>query len=281
MIKAKKSLGQNFLTDPKALASIVAAADLSVADRVLEIGSGTGILTNELVKKAGKVLAVEKDERLAALVYSQFQMANFQNKPQFPTIKENLKMITGDILEINLPKVIEENGFQDYKVVANIPYYITGRIIRLLLETKYRPKELVLLVQKEVAERICAQPGQMSILAVSVQFYGQPKLMGIVPRTSFNPAPEVDSAILKITLPVRAEMFEDGDLFGSAKTKNFFQIVRIGFSSKRKTLLNNLAAGLKKNKSELEGIFAKLSWNLNVRAQELSIDDWKALEMLL
>jgi 16S rRNA (adenine1518-N6/adenine1519-N6)-dimethyltransferase len=254
----KKSLGQNFLNDEKSLRVIVAAAELDEWDNVLEIGPGTGVLTKELVKYAGRVIAIEKDEQLARLIKNfEFRISKFE-------------ILSGDILKVNLPELIEKSNFFPYKVVANIPYYITGQIIRLLLETKYRPEKIVLLVQKEVAERICAGVGQLSILAVSVQYYGMPKIVGIVPRESFLPAPEVDSAVIAI------DLFKDKERDVEAE-KKFFHIVKIGFSNRRKTLCNNLSFGLKKNKQEIEKILERCGIDKNVRAQELSVEQWKRL----
>ena len=256
--KPKKSLGQHFLQDKQALERIVKAADLKVDDNVIEIGPGTGVLTNVLtsVLTSGKLIAIEKDSVLAHEIKNQ---------------KSNLKIIEGDILEINLPRLIEENDFFDYKVVANIPYYITGKIIRLLFETKYSPKLIVLLVQKEVAQRICAKPGDMSILAASVQFFGKPEIVAEVPKESFSPVPKVDSAILKIV------PFEN-QIELKKEAKELFRLVKIGFASRRKTLANNLAAGLQISKKEIEKIIRKCSLNMRARAEDLSIEEWKLLQ---
>jgi 16S rRNA (adenine1518-N6/adenine1519-N6)-dimethyltransferase len=263
-MKAKKSLGQHFLHDQKVLQQIVAAADLKVGDKVLEIGPGKGVLTSELVNactdvrtyvRTSNVIAIEKDRELAS------QLENQNSK---------LKIIEGDILEVNLPLLIEQNDFFEYKVVANIPYYITGKIIRLLFETKYPPKLVVLLVQKEVAERICASPGKMSILSASVKYFGVPQIVDFVSRKSFDPVPKVDSAILRI--------IPHEKLSSKTETKDFFTIIKIGFSSRRKTLLNNLAAGLKMQKSTILNILEENGLSENTRAQELGIDDWKKLQ---
>lgn len=260
MVFAKKSLGQNFLIDKDVLKKIVDAAELSESDNVLEIGPGKGILTNELVKKAGKIIAIEKDEELSRLMDSR--------------LRGNDKgvVISGDILKINLPKLIEENNFQDYKVVANIPYYITGKLFKLLLETKYSPRSMTLLVQKEVAERICAKLGSMSILAISVQYYGSSSIKGLVSRESFSPIPKVDSAILRIDL-LDEKYLENK----KQKKEDFFRLVKVGFSSPRKTLANNLSNGLGLDKNLIEQLFKKEKFNSAIRAQSLSVEDWERL----
>jgi 16S rRNA (adenine1518-N6/adenine1519-N6)-dimethyltransferase len=274
IIKPKRSLGQNFLVDKNALEKIIKAANLSSLDNVLEIGPGTGLLTNELVKNAKRVIMVEKDERLANLIASNFKFKILNSGLISNTKEYSLKIgqgvISGDFLDINLPKLIEDNNFQNYKVVANIPYYITGQILRLLLEVEYSPKLLVLMLQKEVAQRICAKPGKMSILSVSVQYYGFPEIISHIPRESFNPAPEVDSAIVRIVPKKNMTALRK-------KRRKFFRLVKMGFSSPRKTLSNNLSAGLKIDRKMLEEAFLKINLETKVRAQELSIEDWKGL----
>lgn len=294
-LKAKKSLGQNFLTNHNVVEKIIESANLSSEDVVIEIGPGTGVLTEKLAKICKKVVAIELDDRLVELLLSKLHK------------KDNVEIIHEDILKINLPDIIKCNLSQgaDYKVIANLPYYITSPIIRIFLETKIPPSEMILMVQKEVAERIIAIKGEMSILAVSVQYYAKPELLFTVPRTAFNPQPEVDSAVIKISsisssplqgeevplsgtdedipssvamrhpLPVREEGCE------KIKNKKFFQIVRAGFSAKRKTLVNNLSASLKLDKKEVEEKLESLGFSKNVRAQELGVEDWRKLEKLL
>lgn len=258
-MQPKKSLGQNFLKDEIVLNKIIKAADLKSDDFVLEIGPGTGILTEKLVKKAKLVLAVEKDDVLAKKLKNSFKQAN------------NLEIIHGDIMGINLPEVLENHKVSNkkYKLVANIPYYITSPIIQLLLETTYRPSEMILMVQKEVAERICGKPGNMSILAVSVQYYAKPELLFYVDRKSFFPVPEVDSAVIRITIENESPRKDD--------IKRFFRVVRAGFSSKRKTLINNLSASFHLDKKYVEEKIKKHGFQLEIRAQELSVDNWKVL----
>lgn len=264
-IRAKKSLGQNFLKDDAVLQRIVEGANLSKEDVVLEIGPGQGALTELLAEKCKKVIAVELDERLIGLLHTKF----VGNK--------NVEIVQGDILKINLPELIAENGLDvsGYRIVANIPYYITAPIVRLLLETRYPPKEMILMVQKEVAERIVAKPGSMSILAVSVQYYAKAEYLFTVSKESFDPEPKVDSAIIRITRNVERETKSNEEI------KKFFRIVKAGFSAKRKTLANNLANGLQADKKSVEEKLVALGFSKNTRAQELGVEDWKKLSDIL
>lgn len=260
-IVAKKSLGQNFLKDEDVLDHIIEATNLSSEDVVLEIGPGQGVLTEKIVAFCRKVIAIELDDRLIDLLHTKF----VGNK--------NLEIIHGDILKVNLPGLVLGYGLQamGYKVVANLPYYITSPIIRLLLETKYPPEEMFLMVQKEVAQRIVAKPGEMSILAVSVQYYAKPEYLFTVPKTAFDPIPKVDSAILKVT---RNKKQETND---KEETKKFFRIVKAGFSAKRKTLVNNLSSGLQLEKKTVEEKLLSIGFSANTRAQQLGVEDWRKL----
>lgn len=261
-MQPKKSLGQNFLRDKQILSQIIKVADLKAADSVIEVGPGEGILTEKLLEKARRVIAIEIDQRLAEKLEKRFQN------------KENFKLIDGDILKINLPKLIEEQELETekYKMVANIPYYITSPIIRLFLETRYPPKVMVLMVQKEVAERICAKVGQMSLLAASVQYYAKPELLFYVDKKAFYPMPEVDSAIIQITPNL--------ERISKEESKSFFRVIRAGFSAKRKTLSNNLSASFRIDKKDVQEILQKVGIVSNTRAQELSVEDWKKLSKL-
>lgn len=275
----KKSLGQNFLSDDAIADRIIESANISGEDVVIEIGPGEGVLTEKLAGKCKKVIAIELDDRLIPVLQNKFKDAG------------NVEIIHDDILKINLPQLIENHIFlkaseaKSYKLVANIPYYITAPIIRLLLETKYSPKEMIVMVQKEVAERIVAKPGEMSILAASVQYYADAQYLFDVPRTAFNPAPKVDSAVIKIIpytlLPLGegARRADEGKVTGEGKdqTKNFFRIVRAGFSAKRKTLANNLSSSLHLDKKEVEEKLESLGFSKNTRAQELGVEDWKKI----
>lgn len=254
-------LGQNFLKDKSVVDKITQSAKLKPDDFVIEIGPGKGILTEELAKNAGKVLAIEIDKKLLLLLKEKFKN------------QKNVEIINANILKINLATLLG-SSIPEYKVIANIPYYITSPIIRLFLEAEFPPQEMILMVQKEVAERIAAKPGQMSILAVSVQYYADTEILFEVNRDSFDPVPEVDSAVIKITRN------KEREVGSKLETENFFRIVRAGFSSKRKTLINNLANGLHLNKNEVAEKLKTVSLSGTARAQELSVEDWKKLSGL-
>jgi 16S rRNA (adenine1518-N6/adenine1519-N6)-dimethyltransferase len=284
--KPKKSLGQNFLRDDAVLGKIIQSANLSVDDFVIEVGSGEGALTKELARFAGKVIAVETDEELAEKTARNFQFSifNFQTISNSPisTFQNKTAIVLGDILEINLPELLDQNNFTNYKVIANIPYYITSPIIRLFLETKYPPTEMILMVQKEVAERICAKAGKLSILALSVQYYATPELLFTVPKTAFFPVPEVDSAVIRITRNSDQEPANSNqELNSKGEAKKFFKVVKAGFSARRKTLVNNLSNSLKLEKSFVEEKLKQIGISSNQRAQELNLEDWKRLVELL
>lgn len=283
MTTPKKSLGQNFLRDEKVLRKIIEAADLQADDFVIEIGPGEGALTEKLAERVQKIIAIEIDTSLIPRL-----------KRKFGDTK-NIVIIEGDVLKINLHKLLGSEGStfgvlkvepsrnpQNYKVVANIPYYITSPIIRLFLESEFPPAEMILMVQKEVAERIVAKPGQMSLLTLAVQYYAQAELLFIVDRKSFYPAPEVDSAVIRITpsppspLPIGERVAE-----GRVRDKKFFRLARAGFSAKRKTLLNNLSSGLHLDKAAVEEKLKTAGLKPTARAQELSVEDWKKLSTLL
>lgn len=251
--------GQNFLINPEVIKKIVATANLSLDDIVLEVGPGLGILTEELVKRAGRVISVELDKKLF----------NFL-KAKFSGVK-NLELINDDILKAQG----SELRAQSYKIVANLPYNITSHFLKKFLTAEFRPKEMTILVQKEVAQRICARAGKMSLLSVSVQLYGQPKIIEIVSKENFYPRPEVDSAILKISA-IKNQSEVDKYLEG-VKEKFFWQMVRIGFSAKRKQLQNNLAAGLKISPKDLKKILKKANFDSKIRAQNLSVENWVIL----
>jgi len=256
---AKKGLSQNFLVDKKALDTIVEAAEIKPGDLVIEIGPGVGTLTIELVQRAEEVIAIELDKKLASLIQT--------SKIKYQNYNSKLKVINQDVLKVNLNELI---GDRPYKVVANIPYAITSKILELFLSREHKPELMVLLVQKEVAERVCAKPGDMSVLSVSVQLYGRPSIIDIVKKESFFPAPKVDSAILKIVTSDKLQVT-------SQEEKELFRLVHIGFSSRRKTLINNLSAGYHISKEKASDIIKKAGFKEMVRAQELSVEDWKKL----
>jgi 16S rRNA (adenine1518-N6/adenine1519-N6)-dimethyltransferase len=277
----KHALGQNFLVDRGVLDKIIEAAELQTDDTVIEVGPGLGVLSQEIVKHVKSFIAIEIDQVLAKLLEEQL---NTISKSEFPISKQipnsKIQILNRDILGVNLGEVI---GDRPYKVVANIPYYITSKILQLFLESPHPPLAIVMLVQKEVAERICAKPGEMSTLAVSVQVFGEPEIVGIVPRESFFPAPEVDSAIIRITIPNskfqisnqrtnNKYQFQD-----QAEEKEFFRLVHIGFASRRKTLANNLAAGFHIDKKLAADIIKQVGLSNGARAQELSIKEWQLL----
>lgn len=244
----RKDLGQHFLIDEKALDKILETAKLSKSDTVVEVGPGMGILTRELCKRAGKVIAVELDTTMLTVLKT-------------ACIKHcNLQVENQDILKFDTSKL------ENYKLVSNLPYYITSPVIRKFLEAENRPEEMVLLVQREVAERIAAKPSRMSILAVSVQFYSDPQIIAIVPRTSFFPAPKVDSAILKIKIYKRPIFDVDSRLF--------FRIVKAGFGEKRKQLINSLAGGMHLNREWTEKWLKEAKINQQARAESLAMTDW-------
>ena len=283
-IKTLKSLGQNFLVDEKVLAKIIQTAELGKNDLVIEIGPGLGVLTKELSKKCGQVIAIEKDKKLAEVLKKEFtQNGSAGLKPQWsqhiipPPDKGGLggvEIINDDILKINLEELIERySSDKKYKLISNIPYCITSPAIKLFLENKIQPEIIILLVQKEVAERICADAGKLSILALSVQIYGKPEIIEYVDKSSFYPEPKVDSAILKIS-GIKKE-------FPDNYYQEIFRIIKIGFSSKRKKLINNLSTGLQISKSEAEKILRQAKINPNARAQELELEDWKKLRKLI
>ncbi len=249
--RPSKGLGQNFLIDKKTLGKIMEAANLSKNDTVLEIGPGVGTLTQELAHKAGNVMAIEKDAMMVEIL-----------KETLGAYK-NVEVINKDILKISNLKFKISNS--DYKVVCNIPYYLTSPLIRKLLESKNQPAEIILMVQKEVAQRICAKPPEMSLLAVSVQFYAKPEIISYVSKNCFWPAPKVDSAIIKIT-PREAR--------GGRTPASFFKTVKAGFSQPRKQLLNNLSHGLKKDKKEISAWLAKNGIKPQQRAETLTIQNW-------
>lgn len=264
-LRAKKSLGQNFLKEEAVLRKIVEAAKISGNDVVIEIGPGQGSLTKKLAEICKKVIAIEIDDRLVPILQKKFKDIS------------NVEIIHEDILKINLPKLLITNNLQftTYKVVANIPYYITAPIIRLLLETKYPAKEIILMVQKEVAERIVAQKGEMSILAVSVQYYAAAEVLFTVSRSAFDPAPEIDSAVIRIIKNNKQEKIT------KEETKKFFRIVKAGFSAKRKTLVNNLSNSLQFDKKKIEDKLLSIGFMANTRAQEMGVEDWQKLTDLL
>ncbi len=256
--RAKKSLGQNFLKSKEALRLIQDAAQLTETDTVLEIGPGKGALTEYLLQKNCTIVAVEKDEELLELLKVKFADAVTSKK---------LILISADILELDVDSVLDKNT--DYKLAANIPYYITGAIIKKFLSNAHQPSRMVLLVQKEVAERIVARDGKESILSLSVKAYGRPKYVKTVKAKYFSPEPNVDSAILLIE-NVSKKFFEN------ITEEKFFELVKAGFAHKRKMLAGNIKE-LFSDKEKLEKTFAELKIPSKSRAEDLKLEDWKNL----
>ena len=247
-----KALGQHWLRDRDILSVIADEADLSKDDTVLEIGPGLGTLTSELLRRAGKVVAVEFDAELARKLPGQFPGTS-------------LEVVNEDILSFDLTTLPK-----GYKAVANVPYYITSKIVRALMTSSNRPNVAVLLVQKEVADRIAADPGDMSILAIAAQVYAEASLGIEVPKEYFTPPPKVDSQV--IVLRTRGE-----PLVLPEDEKRFFRLVKAGFSAKRKKLRSSLAGGLSIDKQEVETILDAVGISPDARAEDLSIEDWRRL----
>lgn len=266
-IKPARSRGQNFLIEEEIYDQIVTQADLRANDIVLEVGPGLGFLTAKLAKRAGRVIAVELDDKLAEVL----RIGLAEKKA------ENVRVVNGDIMKLAIGNWQLGKTNTNFKIVANLPYNITSIFLRKFLEAEIRPELMALMLQKEVAERICARAGEMSLLAVSVQFYARPEILKIVAKENFWPKPEVDSAIIKLevrTKPARPER-SGGKL--EANEKEFFRLVKLGFSAKRKMLKNNLAAGLMISQQEAENRIIKAGFHAKIRAQELSVDDWLKL----
>ncbi len=247
-IKANKKFGQNFMVEEWPIAKIIEAADISASDLIIEIGPGSGFLTEELAKKSQKVIAIEKDRNLMPFLKEKFS--------NFP----NIEIVNKDARDYDY------TSLPNYKVVSNLPFYAASHLIRLFLELPRQPRLLALMVQKEVGERICALPPKMSLLSVSVQLYAYPEFIAEIPRTCFQPIPKVDGAIIKI-VPRQNGLNKE-------ETEIFFKIVKAGFSQPRKNLLNNFAAQLKYDKKTIGGWVSSANISLQQRAQTLSISDW-------
>jgi len=243
-----KLLGQHWLYDEAALDAVLDAADIRAGDTVLEVGPGLGTLTERILLRDAKVIAVEKDQLLADRLEKNTQIT----------------VVNDDILKYDLNHIST-----DYKVAANIPYYLTSALIRKLLESKNQPKSIGILIQKEVAERLVAEPGQMSVLSFSAQYYAKVSLGQIVPAEMFDPPPKVDSQVVSLK-PYEKPAFE-------ADVKILFSLVKAGFAEKRKKLLNSLAGSLGLDKEYVKHLLIDAKINQNARAQELSINSWESL----
>lgn len=254
---AKKSLGQNFLNSPHAINDIIEAGAIEEGETVLEIGPGKGVLTEALFKAGAKVVAVEKDDRMIPLLEEKFKAQIEYGK---------LKIIHGDVLQLNVEEMVNEK----YKLIANIPYYITGEIMRKFFEATQQPERMVLMVQKEVADRIVARDSKESVLSISVKVYGEPKYIRTVKASAFIPAPNVDSAILLVQ-NISKTFFETNVI----DEKKFFELLKAGFAHKRKYLAKNLEDVAPREK--IEKAFAALLVDVKARAEDLNIESWKNL----
>lgn len=249
-IKANKGLGQHFLIDADSVEAIIAAAEISPDDTVLEVGPGLGVMTDRLSQTGAQIVAVETDSKLAELLRRR--------------LPQNVQVAEADIMQFNLNDLPA-----DYKVVANVPYYITSPIIRLLMESANPPITSVLLIQKEVAERIAARPGNMSILALSVQYYADVELVAEVARDKFYPIPNVDSTVIKIVRKSQPAF--------AADTQKLFRLIKAGFGEKRKQLRNSLSGGLQITTEQAADLIGQAGLLDTARAQELSLGQWESL----
>jgi len=258
-LRPDKSLGQNFLVDPKALRQIVDAADLTPNKDILEIGPGLGSLTRLLAVQAHCVVAVELDPRLIPVLHEVLAGLN------------NVKIIEGDILRLDPVAILADDAGQiNYQVVANIPYYITSAVIRHLLEARVKPETVTLTIQQEVAERVCATPGKMGLLALSVQVYGAPQIAARIPAGAFFPPPQVDSAVVHVDIFPQPVI--PADLLGL-----FFRLAKAGFSQKRKNLRNAISGGMAWKPQQTEELLNAAGIDPRRRAETLSLTEWQCL----
>lgn len=261
-LRAKKGLAQHFLIDEEVLGKVISAAELSPSETVIEVGPGLGMLTRELAARAGRVIAIEVDAKLASALI------------QIVGACPNVTFINADVLELKPSEVLAGEGdgplTRGYKVVANLPYYITAPVLRHFLEASPKPRRMVVMVQREVGENIAAKPGHSSLLSISVQLYGRPIIVDYVPAQSFYPPPKVDSAILRIDV-YRQPAVEVKDV------GRFFEIVRAGFSAPRKQLRNALSQALSLSPESASGLLKEAGISPQRRAQTLSLDEWAKL----
>lgn len=259
-IAPSKGLGQSFLADQAIMRAIVAAAELTRNDTVLEIGPGLGLLTRQLAEGAGLVVAVELDGRMVDLIEQELgDLAN-------------LRLVQGDILEVDHVAALasatgEEEADLGYVVVANLPYYITSQAIRRLLEARVQPSRMVLMVQREVADRIIAQPGEMSLLALAVQLHGQARVVRGVPASAFYPRPKVDSAILRVDL-------YDAPLADTMVRERVFWLARAAFGQRRKQIHNSLSANLPMEGEAVQALLCRAEIDARRRPQSLTVAEW-------
>lgn len=253
---AKRGFGQNFLIEKNVIDSMT--EEVSKEDTVVEIGPGLGVLTKELCKKAKKVIAIEKDPKMVEVLKATCDEYN------------NLEVMNKDILKVDLGKHVKD---RKYKVVANLPFYISSPIFRFFLESKTKPTKMTFIVQKEIAEKVTADDGDLNILAISVQIYAKAKVIQEVKSGSFWPAPKVDAAILEIA-PLKNSLFE-------IDTKKFFRIVKAGFRERRKKLVNSLSGGLSIEKRKVEDILKELNIREDIRAERLTMANWRDIYLKL
>ncbi len=255
-MRPNKAFGQNFLVDREVLEQVVEAAELDASEQVLEVGSGTGVLTRELAKHVRRVVAVEMEHDMLALLAETTRSYS------------NVEILARNLLYLDPREVF---GADPYKLVANLPYYITAPTFRHFLESANAPRLFVVMVQYEVAKRMVAEPGDLSLLGVSVQFYGRPRMIARVPATAFFPAPKVDSAILRLDLHAQPPLSNQGE------RDAFFRLVQAGFSEKRKQVHNSLSSGLHRKDEEVRGWLAASGIEARRRAETLSIEEWLRL----
>jgi len=254
-LSPRKGLGQNFLIEDSYLQQIVQSAEISPEDTVLEVGAGAGSLTRWLAQSARRVVAVELDIQLIPLLKEVIGEGS------------KVQIVAGDILKLDPAKLMGSDG---YVVAANIPYYITSALFRHLLEATVKPRRMIITVQQEVAERICAGPGALSLLALSIQVYGNPRTVLSIPASAFYPSPKVDSTTLRVDLYPQP-------LIASNQLNAFFKLSKAGFSQKRKMLHNALAAGLGWTKEKVEPLLEQAHIDPQRRAQTLNMDEWRLL----
>ena len=254
-MRALKSFGQHFLVDRAALSKIVQAAEIEPDDTILEVGAGTGVLTRELARRGGRVVAVEIERDMLSLLR------------ETTGSYANVELLARNLLALDTSAVF---GQEPYKLVANLPYYITAAALRHFLEAAHPPSLMVVMVQQEVAQRIVAAPGDLSLLGVSVQFYGRPGIVARVPAQAFYPAPQVDSAILRVDIAPRAAL-------SPAERQSFFRVVQAGFSERRKQLHNALTHGLHYKNETVRTWLAEAAIDAGRRAETLSIEEWLRL----
>jgi 16S rRNA (adenine1518-N6/adenine1519-N6)-dimethyltransferase len=262
-LRAKKGLGQHFLIDDNVLEAILTAAELSPTDTVIEVGPGLGLMTAELARRAGWVIAIELDNRLADILKKTLS-------------HDNIVILNEDILGTDPGALLQGRAppfppsLSLYKVVANLPYYITSPVLRHFLEASVKPEVMVVMVQKEVAKAIVAEAGQRSVLSISVQFYGKPSIVTYVPAGAFYPAPEVDSAIVKIDVYRQSPVAVDN-------VEGFFKLVRAGFTAARKQVANSLSQGLGLPKSDVLDLLEKAGIDPRRRAETFTLEEWARL----